>query len=88
MRSQAQPPVQNDPALTARIGAIINRPEFRHALATHRFSSRYSATSVVAEQRSAPATEMVKVVLKVSQNMHASALPLPLLIGALYGTNG
>lgn len=40
----------------------------------------------VAEHQSAPATEMIKVILKVSQNVHASSLP-PLL-AALRGGPG
>ncbi|MBI3792317.1 MAG: D-alanyl-D-alanine carboxypeptidase/D-alanyl-D-alanine-endopeptidase [Gemmatimonadetes bacterium] len=43
----------------------------------------YTDANVVAEHVSAPATELVKVILKVSQNMHASAMPM--LMGALYG---
>ena len=43
----------------------------------------YIDANVVAEHVSAPATEMVKVILKVSQNMHASSMPL--LMGALFG---
>lgn len=46
----------------------------------------YTAQNVVAEHVSAPATEMIKVVLKVSQNMHASSLPL--LMGAMFGKEG
>lgn len=51
-----------------------------------KLAAQYAASNLVAEHLSAPATEMVKVVLKVSQNMHASSLPL--LMGALYGTKG
>lgn len=40
----------------------------------------------VAEHQSAPTTELVKVVLKVSQNMHASGLPL--LLAAVKGQPG
>lgn len=51
-----------------------------------RSSGRYRPGDVVAEHVSAPATEMIKVVLKVSQNLHASSLPL--LMGALFGKDG
>lgn len=43
----------------------------------------YRPENVVAEHVSAPATEMIKVILKVSQNMHASSIPF--LLGALKG---
>ena len=43
----------------------------------------YTEPNVVAEHVSAPATEMIKVILKVSQNMHASAMPM--LMGAMFG---
>ncbi len=46
-------------------------------------AASYVDANVVAEHLSAPATEMIKVILKVSQNMHASAMPM--LMGALYG---
>lgn len=42
----------------------------------------YADGNAVAEHVSAPASEMIKVILKVSQNMHASALPM--LMGALF----
>lgn len=51
-----------------------------------KIATSYTAANMVAEHQSAPATEMVKVVLKVSQNMHASGLPM--LMGALYGKKG
>lgn len=51
-----------------------------------KMSAAYSPANVVAEHVSAPATEMVKVILKVSQNMHASGMPL--LMGALFGKKG
>ncbi len=51
-----------------------------------KLATSYSAANMVAEHQSAPATEMVKVVLKFSQNMHASGLPM--LMGALYGKKG
>ena len=51
-----------------------------------RLANNYTEFNVVATHQSAPATEMVKVVLKVSQNMHASGLPM--LMGALYGKKG
>jgi len=41
----------------------------------------YTDAHLVAAHVSAPASEMVKVILKVSQNMHASAMPM--LVGAL-----
>lgn len=44
-------------------------------------ASTFTPDRMVAEHVSAPATEMVKVILKVSQNMHASAMPM--LLGAL-----
>ncbi len=43
----------------------------------------YTDANVVAEHVSAPATEMAKVILKVSQNMHASSMPM--LMGAIFG---
>ena len=43
----------------------------------------YTPEHALAEHVSAPATEMIKVILKVSQNMHATAMPM--LLGALYG---
>lgn len=46
-------------------------------------SGSYTDANVVAEHVSAPATEMAKVILKVSQNMHASSMPM--LMGALFG---
>ena len=46
-------------------------------------AASYSIDHALAEHLSAPATEMIKIILKVSQNMHASAMPL--LLGALYG---
>ncbi|MEP7382845.1 MAG: D-alanyl-D-alanine carboxypeptidase/D-alanyl-D-alanine-endopeptidase, partial [Gemmatimonadota bacterium] len=53
-------------------------------------SASYTDANVVAEHVSAPASEMAKVILKVSQNMHASSMPL--LMGALFaktkGANG
>jgi D-alanyl-D-alanine carboxypeptidase/D-alanyl-D-alanine-endopeptidase (penicillin-binding protein 4) len=48
-----------------------------------KLATSYTPDHVVAEHVSAPATEMIKVILKVSQNMHASAMPV--LLGALYG---
>lgn len=45
-------------------------------------SKSYTDANAVAEHVSAPASEMVKVILKVSQNMHASAMPM--LMGALF----
>jgi PBP4 family serine-type D-alanyl-D-alanine carboxypeptidase len=46
-------------------------------------AKQYTDANVVAEHVSAPATEMIKVILKVSQNMHASAMPM--LMGAMFG---
>ena len=46
-------------------------------------AASYTAANVVAEHVSAPTTEMIKVILKVSQNMHASAMPM--LMGAMFG---
>ena len=46
-------------------------------------ASRYTDANVVAEHVSAPASEMAKVILKVSQNTHAETLPL--LLGTLFG---
>lgn len=43
----------------------------------------YTDANVVADHVSAPATEMIKVILKVSQNMHASSMPF--LLAALKG---
>jgi PBP4 family serine-type D-alanyl-D-alanine carboxypeptidase len=43
----------------------------------------YVDSNVVAEHVSAPVSEMAKVILKVSQNMHASAMPN--LLGAVLG---
>ncbi|MBK6488159.1 MAG: D-alanyl-D-alanine carboxypeptidase/D-alanyl-D-alanine-endopeptidase [Gemmatimonadetes bacterium] len=60
-------------ANAAPAGAVIDLAE----LARH-----YVGGNVVAEHISAPASEMVKVILKVSQNMHASAMPM--LMGALF----
>lgn len=48
-----------------------------------KLATSYTPDRVVAEHVSAPATEMIKVILKVSQNMHASAMPV--LLGALHG---
>ena len=48
-----------------------------------RLAVSYTTEHALAEHVSAPATEMIKVILKVSQNMHASAMPM--LLGALYG---
>jgi D-alanyl-D-alanine carboxypeptidase/D-alanyl-D-alanine-endopeptidase (penicillin-binding protein 4) len=49
-------------------------------------AKNYTESNVVAEHVSAPATEMIKVILKVSQNMHASAMPM--LMGAMFGKDG
>ena len=48
-----------------------------------RLRSSYGPSNTVAEHRSAPLGEEVKVTLKVSQNLHASMMPS--LIGALRG---
>ena len=70
----------------AAAGVVVTPPAKSSTADFTKLATQYIASNVVAEHRSAPATEMVKVVLKVSQNMHASALPL--LMGALYGTKG
>ena len=48
-----------------------------------RLRSSYGPSNTVAEHQSAPLGEEVKVTLKVSQNLHASAMPF--LLGALKG---
>ena len=72
-------------ALTAA-GVVVTAPAFSAKTDFAKTASQYTPSNMVAEHISAPATEMVKVVLKVSQNMHASSLPL--LMGALYGRKG
>ena len=58
-------------------------PEDAKAPDFSKLSANYTGDHALAEHVSAPATEMIKVILKVSQNMHASAMPM--LLGALYG---
>ncbi len=72
-------------ALRARgVTASAGAPNAPIDLATLKRS--YTDANVVAEHVSAPATEMAKVILKVSQNMHASSMPM--LMGALFGKAG
>ena len=54
--------------------------------ATDKLKKSYTNENVVAEHRSAPLSEEAKVTLKVSQNLHASAMPFTL--GALRGKDG
>lgn len=70
----------------ARAGVAVALPPKSAHVDFAKMAAHYTASNMVAEHVSAPASEMVKVVLKVSQNMHASALPL--LMGALYGKKG
>lgn len=64
----------------AGVAARVAAPDAAVDLAA--LSNSYTEGNVVAEHVSAPASEMVKVILKVSQNMHASAMPM--LMGALF----
>ena len=70
-------------ALRANKIAATEAPAKDKAPAFTKLSASYVADNALAEHISAPATEMIKVILKVSQNMHASAMPM--LLGALYG---
>jgi D-alanyl-D-alanine carboxypeptidase/D-alanyl-D-alanine-endopeptidase (penicillin-binding protein 4) len=54
--------------------------------AIDKLESSYTTENVVAEHRSAPLGEEAKVTLKVSQNLHASAMPF--ILGALRGKDG
>jgi D-alanyl-D-alanine carboxypeptidase/D-alanyl-D-alanine-endopeptidase (penicillin-binding protein 4) len=65
----------------AGVAAEVAAPDAAVDVTT--LSSSYTAANLVAEHVSAPASEMVKVILKVSQNMHASAIPM--LMGAMFG---
>ncbi len=70
----------------ASVGVIVQTPVRSPKPDFAKIAAGYTATNMVAEHISAPATEMVKVILKVSQNMHASSMPL--LMGAMFGTKG
>ena len=63
--------------VTAQPRPYSTRPSFV------RLRSSYGPANTVAEHQSAPLGEEVKVTLKVSQNLHASAMPF--LLGALKG---
>jgi len=69
-------------ALRAR-GVTIDRGTAGAQIDFVSAARHYTDANVVAEHVSAPASEMIKVILKVSQNMHASGLPM--LLGALFG---
>ncbi len=65
-------------------GITAGEPSMKEKAADFtKLATSYTDANVMAEHVSAPATEMVKIILKVSQNMHASAMPM--LLGALYG---
>ena len=70
----------------ANAGVSVQPPRRASTPDFKKLAASYTDANAVASHRSAPAGEMVKVILKVSQNMHASGMPL--LMQALFAKKG